>query len=157
MVVKLFSKPQTNQDNVDTVQPYVFLSSEEESNRRVPCRGSAIPSINLGRWKEEPKDSKPTQFLATDSLMSKLNPGIDEDPLLSPGASQINDSAFNDLAESRQPPEIAEESGFVNEIPKPLAENLFYNFFGDSNRDLSENSILELFAKEGRMKERKRR
>jgi hypothetical protein len=144
------------QDNVDTVQPYVFLSSEEESNRRVPCRGSGVPSINLGRWKEEPKDSKPTQFLATDSLMSKLNPG-NEDLLLAPDASQMNDSAFEDLAESRQPPEIAEESGFVNEIPKQLAENLFYDFLGDSDRDLSENSILELFAKEGRMKERRRK
>ena len=117
----------------------------------MPCRGSAISSINLERWKEEPKDSEPTQFLATDSLMSKLYPENEKDP-----SSQINDSAFDDLAESRQPPDIAEESGFVNEIPKPLAENSFYDFFGDSNRDLSENSILELFAKEGRMKEPKR-
>ena len=84
--------------------------------------------------------------------MSKKYPSNEKDPF-----SQINDLAFDDLAESRQPPDIAEESGFVNEIPKPFSENLFYDFFGDLNRDLPENSILELFAKEGRMKEPKRR
>jgi hypothetical protein len=140
---------------VDTVQPYVFLSSEEESNRRVPCRGSSIPSINLGRWKEEPKDSKPTQFLATDSLMSKLNPPIED--LSVDDAALFSDSDFDDLPESRQPPEIQDEAAgtFVDEVPRPISDNQYFDFFG-AEKDLSENSILHLFEKEGRMKERKR-
>ena len=143
-----------NLDNVDTVQPYVFLSNEEESNRRVPCRGSSIPHLNLGRWKEEPEDSKPTQFLATDSLLSKLGP---DQAFTLQDLEQFNDKDFESLPETRQPPEVEDEAfgPFVDEVPRPLAENQFFDFFGDE-KDLSESPILQLFEKEGRMRDRRR-
>ncbi len=146
-----------NLDNVDTIQPYVFLSFEEESNRRAPCRGSAIPSINLGRWKEEPEDSKPTQFLATDSLMSKLNLS-EEEVAGTPYVPVLgNDDDFEDLPESCQPPEIQDEAvgTFVDEIPRPLKKNQFFDFFGPQKYNLAKNSIFSLFEIDGKMKERR--
>jgi len=82
--------------------------------------------------------------------MSKLNP---EEELKTPA----NDEAFEDLPESRQPPEIQDEAGgtFVDEVPRPLAENQFFDFFGPQKYDLAENSIFNLFEIEGKMKERR--
>ena len=147
-----------NLDNVDSVQPYVFLSGEEETNKRAPCRGSFIPVMNLGRWKEEPEDSKPTQFLATDALLSKISPDLTGSGLF-PGNVEYTDEDFESLPEPRQPPDIGGEAAgpFGDEIPRPLDENRFFEFYGADTKDLSENSILDLFEREGRMKERRRR
>ena len=89
--------------------------------------------------------------------MSKLNPPIEDLSFSQTDGDQFSDSQFEDLPESRQPPEIQDEAAgtFVDEVPRPIAENQYFDFFG-AQKDLSESSILHLFEKEGRMKDRRR-
>lgn len=131
-----------NLDNVDTVQPYVFLSSDEPSNQRVPCRGSTIPSLNLGRWKEEPEDSKPMQFLAPNVLLSKISPESLQQ--LQP-TQDSSDAAFAHLtSQSSGQPEIPQLDEFIDEVPKQLDNDQYFSFFGEVEDELN-NSISQLF------------
>ena len=42
-------------DDVEKLQPFLFLPPDTLANVRTQCRGSAIPSPDLSKWREDPQ------------------------------------------------------------------------------------------------------
>ena len=57
-------------DDVEKLQPFLFLQPDTLANVRTQCRGSSIPSPDLSRWREDPQ-LRPQQFSA-----SSLHPDL---------------------------------------------------------------------------------
>ena len=89
-------------------QPYVFISLEESSNKPLACRGSAIPSINLEKWREGSSDQ---------------NVNSNENQNSAALYSNIFDLLqANEQASSRE--EIISE-----DLPKQIPRSQYYDFF----------------------------
>ena len=58
-------------DDVEKLQPFLFLQPDTLANVRTRCRGSDIPSPDLDKWRENP-NLRPQQF-SSSSLHPKLN------------------------------------------------------------------------------------
>ena len=57
-------------DDVEKLQPFLFLQPDTLANVRTQCRGSSIPSPDLSKWREDPL-LRPQQF-STSSLHPDL-------------------------------------------------------------------------------------
>ena len=57
-------------DDVEKLQPFLFLQPDTLANVRTRCRGPSIPSPDLSKWREDP-DLRPQQFSA-----SSLHPDL---------------------------------------------------------------------------------
>ena len=100
-----------NLDNIDKIQPYVFISHLEKANSPITCKGFAIPGINLKKWREtlqgEEEGTEEEDRVLTRALYSNILEVLDSIDDRSTGRGKY----------------------FSNELPQKISPNRFYNFF----------------------------
>jgi len=79
------------------------------------------------------------QFLAPNALLSKINP----DSLQHIQTPSDSDSLFDNLPSQSNQPDIRQLDEFIDEIPRQLAKDQYFKFFGDVEDELN-NSIKQL-------------
>jgi hypothetical protein len=128
-----------NLDDIESLQPFAFLTVDGFNNQRKACRGTGIPSVNLKLWSENPE--KPQQ------LNAAVFPQA-EKPVKQPFDNEI-DFDFEQYLKDKKSAESAATSyayapeSALNEIPRPLSREQYYHVFdnepdnplfnGDSN------------------------
>ena len=104
-----------NLDSIDQLQPYVFISFEEKSNKPRSCKGSAIPSINLEKWREIQDSDSDSGF--------KDNDEDEQTPSVYSNIFEVLDSIEQSTGR---------EKYFSNEFPKQITRNHYYNFYSSN-------------------------
>ncbi len=112
-----------NLDNIDQLQPYVFISFEEKSNSPLPCKGSSIPSINLEKWRQNKDDE--ARFVAE----------VDKDEDQQPS---VYSNIFDVLDSIEQ--STGREKYFSNEMPKQITKSHYYDFY--SNNEINWKRVI---------------
>jgi hypothetical protein len=105
-----------NLDNIDQLQPYVFISFEEKSNSPLPCKGSSIPSINLEKWRQNEDDE--ARFVAEVDDKDKDQP------------PSVYSNIFDVLDSIEQ--STGREKYFSNEMPKQITRSHYYDFYSSN-------------------------
>ena len=95
-----------NLDNIDNIQPYVFISHIETSNLPRSCRGSAIPEVDLNKWKE----NSDGEFESGEDVSVSVYDNI---------------LKIIDLIE----PTTGREKKFSGDLPKQISRKQYYEFF----------------------------
>jgi len=117
-------------DDVEKLQPFLFLQPDTLANIRTSCRGDDIPSPNLEKWRENP-DLRPQQFSS-----SNLHPKINNYLFKSGFAEEVPNSPMfphifysNDEEELKFVPK--ETDGNIKDVlrkpPIGLEKNVQYN------------------------------
>jgi len=102
-------------DDVDQIQPFVFLQPDPKLNPRSSCTGSTIPQLDLTSWKEKP--ARPQQHSGQDLLL--------QNPALQELENEIEEE--DDVLALRPPqPQMDKKISYNTELPSPLRPEQYY-------------------------------
>jgi len=109
-------------DDVDKIQPFVFLQPDTKLNPRSPCTDSTIPQLNLAAWKEEPL--QPQQHSGQDLLLGNFEVLEDSQTEERDGSEKINEDDNRALTSPQ--PEMDKKITYNSELPSPLRPEQYY-------------------------------
>ena len=134
-----------NLDDIESLQPFAFLTVDGFNNQRKACKGTGIPFVNLRAWHEG--DLKPQQLNAALPGFYSIN-----EPDL-PDFS-ANDLEFEEYLKTKifaeqeaLAPNIAEG---LDELPKPLSKENYLHVFDNEPDPLLANESNDLEQAKGR-------
>ena len=118
-------------DDIESLQPFAFLTVDGFNNQRKACKGTGIPRVNLRSWAE--KQTGPQQL---SSLTSVLPDFSNELPTNSEDSGQPNqeDLDYQQYLKDKSHAEkmaLAPKPGDtdIDEVPKPLSRDNYLHVF----------------------------
>lgn len=124
-------------DDIESLQPFAFLTVDGFNNKRKACRGTGIPRVNLRVWAES--QSGPQQLSVASSVLNRegslVLPDFGND-LSSNSATSGPNQEDLDFQQYLNDKSNAEELAFSpkpetdsDEIPKPLSRENYLHVF----------------------------
>ena len=129
-------------DDIESLQPFAFLTVDGFHNQRKACKGAGIPRLNLKVWAENSAESRPQELSSWSSFISD---GMQH---FSSASDQFNDVDFDFEQYLRQKIEVETEALAANseadlaEVPTQLSRENYFHVFDEEPDPL----INELFA-----------
>ena len=113
-------------DDIESLQPFAFLTVDGFNNQRKACKGTGIPRVNLKLWAEKP--AGPQQLSSLASVLPDLtndlpsNPQFDDED--ADFVQYLKDKTYLEELALAPKPETD-----TNEVPKPLSRDNYLHVY----------------------------
>lgn len=124
-------------DDIESLQPFAFLTVDGFNNQRKACKGSGIPRVNLRVWAEN--DIRPQQLSSLDTVVPDfLNELPPQTPEFTPNDLDF-EQYLKDKSDTEQIALAPKPETETNEVPTMLSrENFFHAFDNEPDPLLNE-------------------
>ena len=129
-------------DDIESLQPFAFLTVDGFNNQRKACKGTGIPRVNLRIWAENP--ARPQQLSSLNSVLPDLSNDLpqefDEDADF---VQYLKDKNHLETLALAPHPETE-----TPEVPKPLSRDNYFHVY-----DNEPDPLLDLLGPKARSTE----